>query len=148
MKINSRIWFRPVNSNFHFEDCLQHRIRCLAGTIPLFICSQRLNIIWLSHISTLSILNDRNIRTASHALNVTDLRFYYTIGSWKYLHRCTRYYIMWSSLITQYYTVWPTSEIKTPTWCIFFYISWKHHERDFKLNHVMWHTQRLNILSQ
>jgi hypothetical protein len=23
IKINSRIFFRPVNSNFHFEDCLQ-----------------------------------------------------------------------------------------------------------------------------
>ena len=66
---------------FSFRGLLAHRIRCLAGTIPLFICSQRLNIIWLSHILTLSVPNDRNIRTASHALNCTDLRFYYTIGS-------------------------------------------------------------------
>jgi len=45
------------------------------------------------------------------------------------------YQISW---ITQYYTAWPTSEIKTPTWSIFFYIPWKHQKRDFKRNHVMW----------
>ena len=119
MQINSRIWFRPENSNFHFEDCLQHRIRCLAGTIPLFNCSQRLDIIWHSHILTLSVPNDRNIRTASHALNCTDLRFYYTIGSWKYLHRVYSILHYVISLITQYCTASPTSEIKTPTCCMF-----------------------------
>ena len=120
MKINSRIWFRPVNSNFHFEDCLQHRIRCLAGTIPLFICSQRLNIIWLSHILTLSVPNDRNIRTASHALNCTDLRFYYTIGSWKYLHRVYSILHYVISLITQYCTFVQRPGLKLPSGVFFF----------------------------
>ena len=100
-KVNSRIWFGPVNSNFHFDDCF---FLCWSGNIVIFFIilneqfNFRLNLICL-HLFC-SVLSEDATQTQTFEVLAAGFHHYFTkqdhykvgsaLVSYHQLHTCVR----------------------------------------------------------